>query len=110
MSGQAGVKTLLDAEQKAQEIVNKARRDKVALLKQARDEADKEIAEYRQKRQKEYDEYAKTHVTGTDTYAKQLAVQTKESISKLEKDIVVHKDKVIQLLVKSVTEVYTEVN
>lgn len=26
MSGQAGVKTLLDAEQKAQEIVNKARR------------------------------------------------------------------------------------
>ncbi len=32
MSGQAGVKTLLDAEQKAQEIVNKARRGKIVKI------------------------------------------------------------------------------
>ena len=55
---QAGIRRLLQAEQKAQELVQKARRDKVAKLKQAKEEAEKEIEAYRAKREAEFAEYA----------------------------------------------------
>ena len=79
-TSQVGIKQLLEAEQKAQEIVNKARKgndslikyyflinkkiniiylDRVALLKQAKEEAEKEVAEYKAKRTIEYEAYAK---------------------------------------------------
>ncbi|KAF8402743.1 hypothetical protein HHK36_010833 [Tetracentron sinense] len=45
--GQGGIQLLLAAEQEAQHIVNGARNAKMARLKQAKDEAEKEIAEYR---------------------------------------------------------------
>ncbi|WP_348257330.1 hypothetical protein, partial [Salmonella enterica] len=45
--GQGGNQQLLAAEQEAQHIVNTARNAKMARLKQAKEEAEKEIAEYR---------------------------------------------------------------
>ncbi|TQD80404.1 hypothetical protein C1H46_034048 [Malus baccata] len=45
--GQGGIQQLLAAEQEAQHIVNAARSAKMARLKQAKDEAEREIAEYR---------------------------------------------------------------
>nr|XP_016509493.1 PREDICTED: V-type proton ATPase subunit G 1-like [Nicotiana tabacum] len=46
-SGQNGIQLLLAAEQEAQHIVNNARTAKQARLKQAKEEAEKEIAEFR---------------------------------------------------------------
>jgi hypothetical protein len=43
----AGIQKLLQAEQDAAEIVAKAKQDKVARLKQAKAEADEEIAAYK---------------------------------------------------------------
>jgi hypothetical protein len=48
-------------------------------------------------------------LTGTDTYAKQLAVTTKETIAKVEIDLQTHKEAVISMLMKSVTDVNTDV-
>ncbi|KAJ6909372.1 V-type proton ATPase subunit G-like isoform X2 [Populus alba x Populus x berolinensis] len=45
--GQNGIQLLLAAEQEAQHIVNTARNAKMARLRQAKEEADKEIAEFR---------------------------------------------------------------
>jgi len=43
----AGIQKLLQAEQDAAEIVAKAKQDKVVRLKQAKAEADEEIAAYK---------------------------------------------------------------
>ncbi|XP_039047611.1 V-type proton ATPase subunit G-like [Hibiscus syriacus] len=45
--GQGGIQQFLAAEQEAQHIVNSARNAKMARLKQAKEEAEKQIAEYR---------------------------------------------------------------
>ncbi|CAN6461666.1 unnamed protein product [Victoria cruziana] len=45
--GQGGIQLLLAAEQEAQHLVNVARAAKTTRLKQAKEEADKEIAQYR---------------------------------------------------------------
>ncbi|ESW29904.1 hypothetical protein PHAVU_002G108100 [Phaseolus vulgaris] len=45
--GQSGIQQLLAAEQEAQRTVNAEKNEKLARLKQAKEEAEKEIAEYR---------------------------------------------------------------
>uniref|UniRef100_A0A2P2K0Z1 Uncharacterized protein Vacuolar ATP synthase subunit G 2 family protein n=1 Tax=Rhizophora mucronata TaxID=61149 RepID=A0A2P2K0Z1_RHIMU len=45
--GQNGIQLLLAAEQEAQHIVNAARNAKLARLKQAKEEAEKEAAQFR---------------------------------------------------------------
>ncbi|KAG1368140.1 hypothetical protein COCNU_14G006080 [Cocos nucifera] len=44
---QGGIQQLLAAEQEAQHIVNASRNEKMARLKQAKEEAEKDVAEYR---------------------------------------------------------------
>ncbi|KAJ0453320.1 putative vacuolar (H+)-ATPase G subunit [Helianthus annuus] len=52
--GQNGIQQLLAAEQEAQQIVNAARNAKLARLKQAKEEAEKEVAEFRAQMEAEY--------------------------------------------------------
>jgi len=108
-AGQLGIKQLLEAEGKAQEIVNNARKAKQALLKQARDDAEREIKEYYTTRQNEFDQYQKQHLAGTGTYAQQLAVTTDTQIKSTQEAIEKNRDKVIDLLLNFTSEVYTEV-
>jgi V-type H+-transporting ATPase subunit G len=105
-TSQVGIKQLLEAEQKAQEIVNKARKDRVALLKQAKEEAEKEVAEYKAKRTIEYEAYAKKHLSGTENYTKQLSIQSEEQIRKQEADLKSNSEEVINILLKFVEDVY----
>ncbi|KAH6760440.1 vacuolar ATP synthase G3, partial [Perilla frutescens var. frutescens] len=53
-SSQNGIQLLLAAEQEAQHIVNAARTAKQARLKQAKEEAEKEIAEFRSQMEAEF--------------------------------------------------------
>jgi len=108
-AGQFGIKQLLEAEGKAQEIVNKARKDKAALLKQARDDAEREIKEYYAQRQQQFDDYQKSHLAGTGSYAAQLAQQTDVQIKKTGEDIEIHREKVLSVLLGFVAEVHTDV-
>ncbi|EPS43202.1 hypothetical protein H072_2813 [Dactylellina haptotyla CBS 200.50] len=51
------IQTLLNAEQEAQKIVQKARAYRVQRVKDARSEAQKEIEEYRQKKEEEFQRF-----------------------------------------------------
>jgi len=105
---QLGIKQLMDAEAEAQEIVNKARKEKVQLLKQAQDEAAKEIAAYRAQRQQQFEKFSAEQLSGTDIYTRELAKQTEETIKKLQYEYESKSKDVIQMLLHSVTDVHTE--
>ncbi|XP_010433570.1 PREDICTED: V-type proton ATPase subunit G3 [Camelina sativa] len=101
LRGQGGIQMLLTAEQEAGRIVSAARTAKLARMKQAKDEAEREMEEYRSKLEEEY----QAQVSGTDQEAitKRLDDETegriknlKDSSSKVSKDIV-------KMLIKYVT-------
>merc|ERR1712037_213190 len=54
MDSHDGIQQLLAAEQEAQRIVGTARKAKQGRLRQAKDEAEKEITNYRQQRDTQY--------------------------------------------------------
>ncbi|CAN7109847.1 V-type proton ATPase subunit G3 [Brassica rapa] len=101
LRGQGGIQMLLNAEQEAGRIVSAARTAKLARMKQAKDEAEKEMEEYRSRLEEEY----QTQNSGTEqeAAAKRLEEETdgriqnlKESSSKVSKEIV-------KMLIKYVT-------
>ncbi|KOM38994.1 hypothetical protein LR48_Vigan03g237600 [Vigna angularis] len=59
--GQGGIQQLLAAEQEAQRIVNAAKNEKLARLKQAKENAEKEIAEYRAQLEYEFQKKSSGH-------------------------------------------------
>jgi len=102
---QPGIRKLLQAEQKAQEMVQKARRDKVAKLKLAKEEAEKEIEAYRAKRESEFSEYAGQFSSSGEDYNKNLEQRTDGEIKELQDQAVDGKEDVIKLLLASVRRV-----
>ncbi|GJY36248.1 V-type proton ATPase subunit G 1-like protein [Tanacetum coccineum] len=103
--GRNGIQLLLAAEQEAQQIVNAARNAKLARLKQAKEEAEKEVAEFRA--QMEADFQKKLAETSGDSGAnvKRLEKETEEKIQhlKTEADRISHD--VVDMLMKLVTSV-----
>ncbi|XP_019058058.1 PREDICTED: V-type proton ATPase subunit G3 [Tarenaya hassleriana] len=91
--GQGGIQMLLTAEQEAGRIVSAARNAKQARLKQAKDEAEKEVEQYRFRLEEEYqNQVSETNQSAT---AKKLEEETqakiqnlKNSGSKVSKDVV----------------------
>ncbi|XVE99321.1 hypothetical protein REPUB_Repub03eG0188300 [Reevesia pubescens] len=103
--GQNGIQQLLAAEQEAQHIVNAARNAKMARLKQAKEEAEKEIAEYRT--QVEYEFQKKVAESSGDSGAnvKRLEVETDAKINHLKNEAARISHDVVQMLLKHVTTV-----
>ncbi|KAJ0538251.1 putative vacuolar (H+)-ATPase G subunit [Helianthus annuus] len=103
--GHNGIQLLLTAEQEAQQIVNAARNAKLARLKQAKEEAEKEVAEFRA--QMEADYQRKLTETSGDSGAnvKRLEKETEAKIQhlKTEADRISHD--VVDMLLKHVTSV-----
>ncbi|KAI3864216.1 hypothetical protein MKW92_044204 [Papaver armeniacum] len=101
--GQGGVQMLLSAEQEAQQIVASARNLKNSRLKQAREEADREIAQYRASLEAEYQNRCLSGNSGMNV--KRLEEETVEKIKSL-KDMSskVSKD-VVAMLMRQVTTV-----
>ncbi|KAL3513372.1 hypothetical protein ACH5RR_026089, partial [Cinchona calisaya] len=54
MQGQGGIQMLLSAEQDAQQIVSTAKNNKMARLRQAKEEAENEVGQYRAHLEAEY--------------------------------------------------------
>ncbi len=103
--GQNGIQLLLAAEQEAQHIVNAARNAKMARLKQAKDEAEKEIAEFRA--QIEADFQRKLAETSGDSGAnvKRLEKETEAKIQQLKAEAERISDDVVKMLLIQVTTV-----
>ncbi|XP_028775155.1 V-type proton ATPase subunit G [Neltuma alba] len=103
--GQGGIQQLLAAEQEAQRIINAARNEKMARLKQAKEEAEKEIAEYRA--QVEYEFQRKLAESSGDSGAnvKRLEQETEAKIQHLKTEASRISQDVVAMLLKHVTSV-----
>ncbi|GMJ11959.1 vacuolar membrane ATPase 10 [Hibiscus trionum] len=103
--GQNGIQQLLAAEQEAQHIVNAARNAKMARLRQAKEEAEKEIAEYRA--QVEYEFQKKVAESSGDSGAnvKRLEIETDAKINHLKNEAARISHDVVGMLLKNVTTV-----
>ncbi|XP_059455952.1 V-type proton ATPase subunit G 2-like [Corylus avellana] len=103
--GQNGIQLLLGAEQEAQHIVNAARNDKLARLKQAKEEAEKEIAEFRAQIELEFQRKVSESSGDAGANVKRLEQETVAKIRHLKTQAARISYDVIQMLLKHVTTV-----
>eukprot|EP00262_Sarcandra_glabra_P018289 TRINITY_DN64_c0_g1_i3.p1 TRINITY_DN64_c0_g1~~TRINITY_DN64_c0_g1_i3.p1 ORF type:complete len:111 (-),score=28.22 TRINITY_DN64_c0_g1_i3:323-655(-) len=103
--GQNGIQLLLAAEQEAQHIVNAARNAKLARLKQAKEEAEKEIAQYRAQMEAEFQKKVAQSSGDTGSTLKRLEQETEAKIHRLKADALRISHDVVHMLLKHVTTV-----
>ncbi|KAH6765126.1 vacuolar membrane ATPase 10 [Perilla frutescens var. hirtella] len=82
--GQGSIQMLLSAEHEAQHIVAAARNLKLTRLKQAKDEADREVANYRAQMEAEYQKSLSESSGSSDSTVKRLEAETEEKIKSLK--------------------------
>ncbi|XAR69084.1 hypothetical protein NMG60_11000548 [Bertholletia excelsa] len=83
-SRQGGIQQLLAAEQEAQQIINAARSEKMARLKQAKEKAEKEVAEYRAQMELEFQRKVTEGSDGSGANVKRLEQETDTKILHLK--------------------------
>nr|AIZ49546.1 V-ATPase subunit G1 [Eriobotrya japonica] len=103
--GQGGIQQLLTAEQEAQHIVNAARSSKMARLKQAKEEAEREIAEYRAQMEREFQRKLCRECGDSGANVKRLEQETEVKIHHLKAGAEKIQYDVVQMLLKHVTTV-----
>ncbi|KAG9445582.1 hypothetical protein H6P81_011710 [Aristolochia fimbriata] len=103
--GQGGIQLLLAAEQEAQHIVNAARNAKLARLKQAKEEAEKEAAEFRARLEAEFQRKVAESSGDSGSNVKRLEQETEAKIHHLKSEADRISHDVVQMLLKYVTTV-----
>ncbi|XP_010477171.1 PREDICTED: V-type proton ATPase subunit G1-like [Camelina sativa] len=103
--GQGGIQQLLAAEQEAQHIVNAARTAKMARLKQAKEEAEKEIAEYKAKTEQDFQRKLEETSGDSGANVKRLEQETDTKIEELKNEASRISKDVVEMLLKHVTTV-----
>merc|ERR1712228_213083 len=76
-----GIQKLLQAEQKAAEVVAEARADKVRKLKLAKDEAETEIAEYKKTREAQFVIFSKERLGDSGAHKLSVDKETSRNLS-----------------------------
>ncbi|CAN6250023.1 unnamed protein product [Urochloa humidicola] len=99
---QSGIQQLLAAEQEAQQIVNAAR---AARLRQAKEEAEREIAEYRSQMEAEFQRKVAESSGDSGANVKRLEQETAAKIEQLNQQAASISPEVIQMLLRHVTTV-----
>ncbi|GKV05647.1 hypothetical protein SLEP1_g17634 [Rubroshorea leprosula] len=102
---QGGIQQLLAAEQEAQHIVNAARSAKMARLKEAKEDAEKEIAEYRSQMEARFQGRLAESSGDSGANVKRLEKETEAKIQHLKTEAARISDDVVQMLLKHVTTV-----
>uniref|UniRef100_A0A5B7C545 V-type proton ATPase subunit G n=1 Tax=Davidia involucrata TaxID=16924 RepID=A0A5B7C545_DAVIN len=105
--GQNGIQLLLAAEQEAQHIVNAARNAKMVRLKQAKEEAEKDIAEFRAQMEIEFQRKVAESSGDSGANVKRLEQETEAKIHHLKTEAARISHDVVQMLLKHVTTVKT---
>ncbi|KAL8166832.1 hypothetical protein V2J09_008331 [Rumex salicifolius] len=103
--GQNGIQLLLAAEQEAQHIVNTARNAKMARLKQAKEEAERDIAEFRAQMEADFQRKLAESSGDSGANVKRLEAETEEKIEQLKIQSASISPEVVQMLLKYVTTV-----
>ncbi|KAH6784124.1 vacuolar ATP synthase subunit G2 [Perilla frutescens var. hirtella] len=104
-SSQNGIQLLLAAEQEAQHIVNAARTAKQARLKQAKEEAEKEIAEFRSQMEAEFQRKVAESSGDSGANVKRLEQETNAKIHHLKTEASRISPDVVSMLLRHVTTV-----
>ncbi|PKU61090.1 V-type proton ATPase subunit G 1 [Dendrobium catenatum] len=102
---QEGIQQLLAAEQEAQHILNAARNAKMARLKQAKEEADKEVAEFRAQLEADFQKKVAESSGDTGANVKRLEEETEAKIQSLDSESDRISGDVVQMLLRYVTQV-----
>ncbi|EOY17279.1 hypothetical protein QUC31_001405 [Theobroma cacao] len=105
--GQGGIQMLLTAEQEAQHIVSSARCLKMARLKQAKEEAEKDVALYRSHMETEYQKKISETSGSSGNTVKQLEEETDMKIKNLEESTSKVSKEIVDMLMKHITTVRT---
>ncbi|CAK9193937.1 unnamed protein product [Sphagnum jensenii] len=100
-----GIQALLAAEQDAQHIVANARAAKTARLRQAKEEADREVAQYRAQRESEFRKKLAETSGDSGSNVKRLEAETNQKIQRLTAEANKIAPEVTALLMKYVTTV-----
>ncbi|GAV59599.1 V-ATPase_G domain-containing protein [Cephalotus follicularis] len=103
--GQGGIQMLLTAEQDAQHIVSSARNLKIARLKQAKEEAERDAAVYRSNMEAEYQKNMTESSGSSDSTVKRLEEETEIKIKNLKESASSVSKDVVSMLMKYVTNV-----
>ncbi|KDP45098.1 hypothetical protein JCGZ_18540 [Jatropha curcas] len=103
--GQNGIQLLLAAEQEAQHIVNAARSAKMARLKQAKEEAEKDIAEFRAHVEAQFQRKVAESSGDSGANVKRLEQETETKIHHLKTEASRISHDVVHMLLKQVTTV-----
>ncbi|POS86886.1 V-type proton ATPase-like protein subunit G, partial [Erysiphe pulchra] len=98
----AGIQTLLDAEREAQKIVQK---DRTKRVKEARDEAKKEIETYKKGKDDELRKYELEHSSGNKKAEEDADNEVTKKIIEIRELGKKGQDKVVQDLLNAVYEV-----
>ncbi|XWS23390.1 hypothetical protein CRYUN_Cryun28dG0009900 [Craigia yunnanensis] len=105
--GQGGIQMLLTAEQEAQHIVSSARTLKMARLKQAKEEAEKDLAHYRSHMETDYQNQISETSGSSGKTVKQLEEETETKIKALTESTSRVSKEIVDMLMKHITTVRT---
>ncbi|KAL6952695.1 V-type proton ATPase subunit G 1 [Sarracenia purpurea var. burkii] len=100
-----GIQLLLAAEQEAQHIVNASRTAKMTRLKQAKEEAEKEIADFRAQMEAEFQRKVAESSGDSGANVKRLELETEAKIHHLKTEVSRISQDVVQMLLRHVTTV-----
>ena len=103
MDSHDGIQKLLAAEQEAQAIVTAARAEKTSRLRQAKAEADAEIAAYRAQREETYQSLLRSRSGDSSARAAQLESESSAAIERVQTQVRAAKKAVTDMLAAKVT-------
>ncbi|GAM18675.1 hypothetical protein SAMD00019534_018500 [Acytostelium subglobosum LB1] len=103
-----GIKQLLDAERMAQETIAKARQDRNQKLKQAQQEAEKDIKLFKESKEKEFRDYESKFLGQSSATSADLAEGVNRDIDIIRTKTAQHKAEVVEMLLKYTTEVHLD--
>eukprot|EP01105_Mastigella_eilhardi_P006595 TRINITY_DN18132_c0_g1_i1.p2 TRINITY_DN18132_c0_g1~~TRINITY_DN18132_c0_g1_i1.p2 ORF type:complete len:130 (+),score=35.18 TRINITY_DN18132_c0_g1_i1:51-392(+) len=101
----ATVQLLMEAERQAQDIVNKAKREKTTMLKAAREEARDEISAYKGERDRGFQEFVQAHTGDTNERTTVMRAETDKQIQQIYAETQANGAAVLRLLIETVLDV-----
>ncbi|PAA51337.1 hypothetical protein BOX15_Mlig009743g1 [Macrostomum lignano] len=105
-----GIQMLLQAEKKAKEKIDEARKNKQRRLKQAKQEAAAEIDTFKKEREREFKEH-EARILGSRTDSEKLVQEeTRQRLSELETSVGQNKEEAIKRLLELVFDVQPKVH
>ncbi|KAI3426227.1 hypothetical protein D9Q98_008603 [Chlorella vulgaris] len=104
-AGGDGIQKLLAAEQDAQAIVARARKAKTERLKQAKDEAEREIIAYKREREAEFKRKVSDDSSSSQDNVTRLGEESAQAVQAIQESIASKKKDVMEMLMYHVTTV-----